>query len=220
MSGTVTAFIPLKGHSERVPGKNLRDFAGRPLFHVIVDTLVRARTVDAIWIDTDDDAIAESASGLEGVHVIRRRPDLVGDDVSVNRLIRAFLDNHPVDHLLQTHATNPLLRSATIDDAVGRYLADDTISSLFAVTRMQARFYTGDMEAVNHDPTELIPTQELEPLYLENSNFYVFSREGFLTDDRRITRDAAMYEMDALEAIDIDEEADFAMAVAAYEALA
>jgi N-acylneuraminate cytidylyltransferase len=218
VSSSVTAFIPLKGHSQRVPGKNMRDFAGRPLFHVIVGTLRDADTVGEIWIDTDDDAIASSAEDLEGVHVIRRRPELVGDDVSVNRLIRAFLDDHPVEHVLQTHATNPLLTAATIDDAVRRYLADDTISSLFSVTRMQARFYTADMRAINHDPAELIPTQELDPLYLENSNFYVFSRSGFLAHDRRITDDTAMYEMDALEAADIDEEADFALALAAYRA--
>ncbi len=212
MSGTVDAFIPLKGHSERVPGKNLRDFGGRPLFHTIVATLQQARRVGTIYIDTDDQRIAADAEMLDDVVVIRRRPDLIGDDVSVNLLIKAFLETHACEHTIQTHATNPLLRAETVCDGIDRDLSDGSISSLFAVTRHQARFYRGDMTAINHDPTELLPTQDLAPLYMENSNFYIFSREGFFEHDRRVTDDTAMFEMDPIEAIDIDEERDFEMA--------
>ena len=219
MSGTVDAFIPLKGHSARVPGKNLRDFGGRPLFHMIVMALQQADRVGTIYIDTDDEEIAVSAAALDNVAVNRRRLDLIGDDVSVNLLIKEFLETHDSEHLIQTHATNPLLRPETIDAAIDQYLADPSISSLFAATRYQARFYKGDMEPINHDPSELLPTQELAPLYMENSNFYIFSRAGFLEHDRRVTDDAAMFEMDPMEAIDIDEERDFEMANALASSL-
>ncbi|MEA3510348.1 MAG: acylneuraminate cytidylyltransferase family protein [Actinomycetota bacterium] len=212
MSGTVDAFIPLKGHSERVPGKNLRDFGGRPLFHTIVATLQHAGSVRTIYVDTDDAHIAADAGTLDDVVVIRRRPDLIGDGVSVNLLIKAFLEAHDCEHVIQTHATNPLLRAGTVDAAVDQYFSDGSTSSLFAVTRHQARFYLGDMTAINHDPAELLPTQDLAPLYMENSNFYIFSRDGFLEHDRRVTDDTAMFEMDPIEAIDIDEERDFEMA--------
>lgn len=213
MTDRVDAFIPLKGHSERVPGKNLRDFAGRPLFHVVVETLQAAERVGTIYIDTDDDDIASSAAGLESVVVVRRRPELVGDEVSVNLLIKSFLESHDAAHVIQTHATNPLLRPETIDAAIDRYTTDPSISSLFAATRYQARFYRADMTPVNHNPEELLPTQMLSPLFMENSNFYIFSREGFLENDRRITDRTAMYDVDPMEAVDIDEERDFEMAV-------
>ncbi len=214
MIGAIDAFIPLKGHSARVPGKNLRDFGGRPLFHVIVATLQQADRIDTIYIDTDDEAIATSAATLDSVVVNRRRPDLIGDDVSVNLLIKEFLETHDSEHLVQTHSTNPLLRSKTIDSAIDQYSADPSISSLFAATRYQARFYTDDMRPINHDPSELLPTQELSPLYMENSNFYIFSRDGFFEHGRRITDDTSMFEMDPMEAVDIDEEQDFEMAKA------
>ena len=214
MTETINAFIPLKGHSARVPGKNLRDFNGRPLFHAIVETLQVADRVGTIYIDTDSADIAHSAAALDDVIVIDRRLDLVGDEVSVNRLIGAFLDIHDDADLMQTHATNPLLRAATIDTAIDAYLADSSISSLFAVTRYQARFYDENRAAINHDPAELIPTQNLDPLFMENSNFYIFSRDGFLENDRRITEATRMFEIDPLEAIDIDEEADFSLAAA------
>ena len=212
MIGTVDAFIPLKGHSERVPGKNLRDFGGRPLFHVIVETLQRAQSVDRIFIDTDSDEISASATGLAGVEVLRRLPELEGDDVSVNLLIESFLERTDAEHIIQTHATNPLLMPATIDAAVARYFADESISSLFSVTRYQARFFSSAMEAINHDPTELLPTQQLDPLFMENSSFYIFARAGFGEAGRRITEHAAWYEVDPIEAVDIDEERDFALA--------
>lgn len=218
MSQRIDAFIPLKGHSERVPDKNMRDFGGRPLFHVIVATLQGAQRIGAVYIDTDSDEIALSAADLSGVTVIRRRPDLVGDDVSVNRLIASFLDGYEGEHLLQTHATNPLLRSETIDAAVEAYFEAPAITSLFAVTRHQARFYDNLMRPINHDPSELIPTQDLDPLYVENSNFYIFNRDAFFEHHRRVTDATRMYEVDPMEAIDIDDESDFALALALAQA--
>lgn len=215
MTDSVVAFVPLKGHSSRVPRKNMRDFHGRPLFHVILETLLSTHSVDGVYIDTDSDEIAASAAPLEGVTVLRREKHLEGDDVSVNLLIKSFLERVPeAEHTLQTHATNPLLRASTIDSAVGTYFADDAHESLFGVTRYQARFYTGGMTAINHDPSELLPTQELPPLYMENSNLYIFGRAGFFENGRRITDRTAMFEMDPIEAIDIDEERDFEMAKA------
>ncbi|HHC08653.1 MAG TPA: acylneuraminate cytidylyltransferase family protein [Actinobacteria bacterium] len=215
----VDAFVPLKGHSERVPGKNLRDFWGRPLFEVIVETLQQAASVRRIFIDTDDDEIAARAARLDDVTVMRRRPELVGDDVSVNLLIRACLEAHEdIEHLLQTHATNPLLRPETIDAAVERYEEDPSIDSLFGVTRYQARFYTAELEPINHDPTELIPTQRLAPLFMENSALYLFSRSAFFERGHRITARTAMFEIDPAEAVDIDEERDFRLALALAKA--
>jgi len=210
----INAFIPLKGHSARVPGKNLRPFRGRPLFQVVVQTLQAAESVATIYIDTDSDEIAELATELNGVSVIRRRRDLIGDGVSVNLLIKVFLETHPDRHLVQTHATNPLLRPETVDAAVAAYFANDRTTSLFSVTRYQARFYDARLRAINHDPTELLPTQQLEPLYMENSNLYVFSRPGFLENDRRITDVTSTFEIDTVEAVDIDEPRDFELAEA------
>ncbi|MGA9596927.1 MAG: acylneuraminate cytidylyltransferase family protein, partial [Acidimicrobiia bacterium] len=68
----IDIFIPLKGASQRVPGKNMRPFAGRPLFHTILATLAEAELVDGVYVDTDSDVIAESASVFDHVTVIRR----------------------------------------------------------------------------------------------------------------------------------------------------
>ena len=217
MSDRIAAFIPLKGHSARVPGKNLRSFGDRPLFQVIVNTLQDAELVGTIYIDTDDDEIATRAEQLEDVIVMRRKGHLLGDDVSVNWLIKDWLVDHPEISLgLQTHATNPLLRSATIDEALVAWMKNEPTTSLFTVTRHQARFYDRELNPINHNPNELLKTQDLPPMLEENSNLYAFTRSGFFENGTRITHDPMIWEMDPLEAIDIDEEHDFRLAEMVY----
>ncbi|MDJ0953120.1 MAG: acylneuraminate cytidylyltransferase family protein [Acidimicrobiia bacterium] len=217
---TIDIFIPLKGKSERVPGKNMRPFGGRPLFHTIVATLEAAERVGGIYIDTDSDVIAESAAGFDTVTVVRRKDELLGHEISVNWLIKDFLVDHPhVEHLGQTHCTNPLLSAATIDAAVDAYFANDAVTSLFTVDRIQARLYDKAGEALNHNPEELLPTQDLDPIYLENSNLYLFERKAFFEEDARITSRTMMWEMDPYESVDIDEEKDFRMAEALHRSM-
>ncbi len=216
----IDIFIPLKGKSQRVPGKNMRPFGGRPLFHTIVATLEQAERVGGIYIDTDSEVIAESAATFDTVTVIMRKPELLGHDVSVNWLIKDFLVDHPgIAHLGQTHCTNPLLSAATIDAAVGAYFDDDEATSLFTVDRIQARLYDKDLTALNHNPDELLPTQDLDPIYLENSNLYLFERNAFFEEDARITSKTMIWEMDPYESVDIDEEKDFRMAEALHRSM-
>jgi len=216
----IDIFIPLKGASQRVPGKNMRPFGGRPLFHKILKTLESAERVDGIYIDTDSEVIAESAEAFDSVTVIKRKEELLGHDISVNWLIKDFLVDHPdIAHLGQTHCTNPLLSAATIDAAVGAYFDDEESTSLFTVTRIQARLYDASIKALNHNPDELLPTQDLDPIYLENSNLYLFERKAFFDEDARITSKPMMWEMDPYEAVDIDEEKDFRMAEALHRSM-
>ena len=57
----VKALLPMKGHSERVPNKNMRMFAGKPLYHCVAKILQESDYVEAIVINTDSDLIAEDA---------------------------------------------------------------------------------------------------------------------------------------------------------------
>ena len=206
----------MKGHSERVPGKNLRPLGGKPLFFWIVEALERVEAVERIIINTDSDEIAEQAREHFGVVIHRRPAAICGDFVSMNRIIEHDMAQAPqAEHFLQTHATNPLLSSATIAAAVQRYFEDlPTYDSLFSVTRHQARFYDADERPLNHDPTTLLRTQDLPPLFEENSNLYLFSRASFTATGARIGRRPRLFETDPRESVDIDVEADWRLAEA------
>ncbi len=211
----ITALLPMKGHSERVPNKNLRDFCGRPLYHRVMESLLSSRYVAQVAINTDSAAIADdAAANFERVVVIDRPEAIRGDFVSMNAVIAHDLSVLTDEHFLQTHSTNPLLTPATVDRAVEAYFeALDRHDSLFSVTRLQTRLYWKDGSPVNHNPAELLRTQDLPPVFEENSNLYVFSRSSFIAaGQKRIGLCPLMFEIDRLEAVDIDEEADFRVA--------
>ena len=210
----LVALVPIKARSERVRGKNFRPFLGRPLFHHILETLDRVEAVGEILLNTDSETIAREAPRLsDKVRIHARPPDLCGDRVSVCDLIANDLARCSADVFLQTHVTNPLLDAETIEAAVGKfYESRPRHDSLFAVTSHRARFYDDTGAALNHDPDRLLPTQELRPMLEENSLLYVFSRESFRAERRRIGRSPVMYATPPLQSIDIDDEDDFWLA--------
>jgi CMP-N-acetylneuraminic acid synthetase len=206
----LVALVPMKGHSERVPNKNLRAFNGRPLCHWVLNTLRATPEVDEIVVDTDSAEIAEEARSFDAT-VLDRPEELRGDRVSMNDIIRHDVAHSEADLYLQTHCTNPLLRPETVSAAVEAFEERDC-DSLFSVTPLQTRLWDGDCAPINHERDELKRTQDLEPVYEENSNIYLFTEESLARRENRIGDDPAMFAMDALEAIDIDELVDFRIA--------
>lgn len=216
----IIALVPMKGHSERVPGKNMRLFCGRPLFHWVMMTLQSSKYISTIAIDTDSRVIAENALQYFDQVIIIDRPETIrGDSVPMNNIITHDLSQIEGEHFLQTHSTNPLLTTATIDRAVEYHFQHlETYDSLFSVTRHQARMYWQDGHPINHNPQELLRTQDLHPIYEENSNIYIFSRTSFArSGKKRIGLRPYMFEMDKLEAVDINEEQDFKLAEILYK---
>ena len=209
----IAALVPMRHHSQRVPGKNYRPLAGRPLFHYIIQALLAVPRIQAIAVDTDSEPVMEGLrSTFPSVHVIERPAHLRADDVSMNDILIHDTSQLPADFYVQTHSTNPLLRPESISRAVesflGSYPARD---SLFSVTRLQTRLYDQDGRAINHDPSVLLQTQDLPPVYQENSCLYVFTRENLVKHHHRIGSNPLMFEIDAEEAWDIDNELDFAV---------
>ena len=211
----ITALVPMKGHSERVPNKNLRPFCGKPLCHWIILSLQESHHVKDIVVNTDSQEIAENIrQNFETVKTIDRPDEIRGDFVSMNTIIAYDLSQLPGEHFLQTHSTNPLLSAETIDRAIELYFHNlGMYDSLFTVTRHNARFYWSDGSPINHNPQEMLRTQDLPPIFEENSNLYVFSRESFKrSGNRRIGLRPYLFEISKFEAIDIDEEEDFLLA--------
>lgn len=211
----ITALLPMKGHSERVPNKNLRPMCGAPLFFHVAAALQHSPLVERIVINTDSERIAARAAEAFPKVVIHWRPEAIcGDLVSMNEIIADDLGRLGAEHFLQTHATNPLLSTATIDLAIQTYFAGlGTHDSLFSVNRLQARLYWESGQAVNHDPRELLRTQDLPPVFEENSLLYLFSKASFARADRaRIGRSPQMFPTPPGESVDIDVEHDFFLA--------
>lgn len=219
------ALLPMKAHSARVSGKNFRSFAGKPLFRWILDALLTVEEIDEVVINTDARDILAGNGLVDGGRIVirDRRPDICGDFVSMNLVLADDVAAVDAATYVMTHTTNPLLSGATIGRALAAYraaVAEGRGDSLFTVNRIQTRFYRADGSAINHDPQNLIRTQDLEPWFEENSNLYIFGRDSFAATDARIGRRPVMFETSPLESADIDDQPgwDLAEALALYQA--
>ncbi len=208
----IVALVPMKGNSERVPNKNLRLMNGIPLYHYVVNSLLDSNCFSKIVINTDSEKIkSDVLKNFPEVVCLDRPVDLQGDYVSMNKIIEYDMASIKANYYFQTHSTNPLLKSNSIKNAIKKISEkSQEFDSMFSVTRLQTRLYDKNIVPVNHDPNELIRTQDLEPLYEENSNFFIFSKESFLSNGKkRIGSKPCFFELNKIEALDIDEQEDW-----------
>src|SRR5690242_8117309 len=167
----IVALVPMRHHSQRVPGKNYRPLAGKPLYQHIIETLLNVPEISEIVVDTDSDPVMDGLrQDLPQVKVINRPEHLRADDVPMNDILIHDTEQFPADFYLQTHSTNLLLKPQTVSRAIQGFLQQyPERDSLFSVTRLQTRLYDQYGNAINHDPSVLIQTQDLPPVYEENS---------------------------------------------------
>jgi len=217
----IVALLPMKGNSERVKNKNMRDFVGKPLYHAVMQSLIDSKYIDKVVINTDSEIISNDIKKnfKDSAIIIKRPKEIQGDFVSMNDIIAYDLSQIESEYFLQTHSTNPLLKTQTIDMAIEEYFDSmKNYDSLFSVTKVQTRFYDKNAKPINHNPEELLRTQDLEPLYEENSNFYIFSKDTFRdAGNKRIGLKPKIFEVNKLEAVDIDEPEDFVLAELLYK---
>ena len=209
----LVALVPMRHESERVPEKNYRPLASKPLYAHILDTLQQCPEIERIVVDTDSPIIKQGIrTDFPGVVLLDRPQHLRGGHVPMNQVLMHDATEVPAQFYLQTHSTNPLLKARTISKALEIFFAAlPENDSLFSVTQLQARLWNAETEPLNHDPAELIRTQDLAPVFIENSCLYVFERESFLQHGNRIGDSPIKFEIEPDEAIDIDQESDFSL---------
>lgn len=215
----------MKGNSERVPGKNLKILNGKPLFVHVASTLHETGRFEQLVINTDSREIADIATKTFGawVRIIERDKALCGDQVSMNMVIEQDIEVlGKKSEFFQTHSTNPLLSAETVMASIDVYrecVATGSHDSLFSVAEVKSRLYKGNLEPLNHDPDNLIPTQDLPQIFEENSSIYIFSGESFAAHRRRVGRKPfpLVLPRNGFEAIDIDYPEDWDLVTAVME---
>ncbi len=205
----IAALVPMKGHSERVPHKNIRLLNGKPVCLWVLEKVSQCRYVKEIIVDTDDEEIAACVNRISKIKVIERPDFLLGDMVGIQPLIAYDMRHSSCDYFLQTHSTNPCVKLETYEQAIETFFIQKEHDALFSVTEIKSRFYWPDGTGINHNPGHLIRTQDLEPIYEENSCFYLFSRETNERVRNRLGEHPMMFPINPLEAADIDYMEDF-----------
>ena len=204
------AFVPIRLNSRRVEGKNLRLLGGRPLMTYILDTLRDCERIDETYVYCSDPDIARHLP--DGVTFLRRDPALDSDSTLGEEIYDAFTREVDADIYVLAHATSPFIRRATVDDAVAR-VGSGEYDSAFSAERIQTfAWYEG--RTLNYSPERVPRTQDLEPVFVETSAFFVFRREVWRDMRRRIGLRPYMAVTDRIESMDIDYPDDFRLAEA------
>lgn len=227
----ICCIIPIKHISERFPGKNYRPFQNKPLFQIILDKLLRCKIISTIVIDTNSPVVKKilekEYQNKTNIILYHRPQHLCGNTVSTNTLLENVISALHLDYdiYLQTHVTNPLLTISTIEKCINTFQkqSKNGYDSLMTVKKIQNRFYTltknNKVHPINHNLDELIPTQQLDPLYEENSCLYIFTKYTLFQRHHRVGYNPYLYIMSSIESIDIDYESDFVTAESLYKTL-
>jgi len=200
----MNAILPIRSGSQRVKNKNIFPINGKPLYTYIVQTLKKVDQIDKIIINTDYNLIKESFINDPRVEVMERDKGLRGN-CNINLVIQRVLEKYEGEFFLQTHTTNPLLSAETISSAINHFQKYNKVfDSLFSVTKVQKRFWTEKSVPINHSTDEEPTTQNLKPMYEENSCIYIFSQSSFYKGQNRIGSKPCTFPIPKIEAVDID----------------
>lgn len=207
MNPRIVAVVPMRHHSERVPAKNYRSFDGLPLYRHIIRSLLDCPEIDEVVIDTDSPVILNDAGAqFPSVRLLERPEHLRDGRIPMNDVLLNDTAAVQADFYLQTHSTNPLLRPETIRRAISEFLrAYPMYDSLFSVCRVQTRLWDALARPINHNAAILLRTQDLPPTFEENSCIYIFTRQILQERHNRIGARPLLFEIDRMEAWDIDE---------------
>jgi CMP-N-acetylneuraminic acid synthetase len=219
MSYNLVAIVPMRHSSERIAEKNFRTFAGKPLFYHIISSLLRCARFDKVVIDTDSPVITElAAKDFRDVQVLKRPGHLLDGKIPMNDILLHVTQQVPSRFYFQTHSTNPLLTTETIGAAIDRFHSVFPVyDSLFSVTKKHIRLWDNLSRPINHNQDILLRTQDLPPVYEENSCMYIFSKEILEKKRNRIGNRPFLFEIAELEAQDIDIEINFRVAEILYQ---
>ena len=208
------ALIPVKLESKRIPGKNIKPFYdGTPLMSFIQKSCMEAGNIDEIYIYCSDDRIKPYI--LPGVTYLERPRFLNKDSINANDLIREFINIVDADIYVNAHTTSPFAKPSTIAELVEK-VASGKYDSAFCAESIRT-FMWQDGNPINFDPNCFPRTQDLPKIYGETSIAYVFSKESFLINNRRLGVHPYIKEVGRIEAIDIDYPEDFEIANAIYK---
>lgn len=204
----VVAFVPIKLNSQRLPHKNILPLAGHPLCWHICNALNQVKGIDKVYVYCSDEAIREYLPS--GVLLKKRDSRLDGDLVKGFEIYENFIGEIDADIYVLAHATSPFIKAESIENALSHVLNGQN-DSAFSAERIQTfAWYQG--QPINYDLNDVPRTQDMEPIWVETSAFFIFKKEIFTHYHRRIGFRPYIQEVSGVEAMDIDERKDYELA--------
>lgn len=202
------ALVPIKLNSQRLPHKNILPIAGHPLCWYICNSLIQVKDIDEVYVYCSDETVTQYLPA--GTLFKKRDKRLDGELVKGFDIYRNFIDEVSADIYVLSHTTSPFIKSSSIENALSRVLSGEN-DSAFSAERIQTfAWYQG--KPINYNLNDVPRTQDMEPIWVETSAFFMFKKEIFTVHNRRIGFKPYIQEVSGIEAVDIDEQKDYDLA--------
>lgn len=209
MKRKVVAFVPIKLNSQRLPKKNLLPLGDYPLSWYIFHTLLQVPLIDEVYVFCSDERIMDYLP--KGVKFLQREQYLDGDEVKGFGIYDSFINKVDSDLYILAHTTSPFIKAESIQSALLKVLNNENDSALSVQKKQTFIWYKG--HPLNYQLNNIPRTQDIEPIYIETSGFFIFQKEIFLKHRRRIGFRPYFQEVNDMEAIDIDTKEDYEFAL-------
>jgi CMP-N-acetylneuraminic acid synthetase len=210
------AFIPIKLNNERFKGKNLKKFDdGKPLINLIQEKLVALKEqgiIDEIYVYCSDEMIKDYL--MDGVDFLKRPLFLDQKETKGTDIYSEFLKEIDSDVYILAHATSPFIHETNIAKCI-EMVEKYNFDSAFCAKKIQ-NFLWADGKPMNFILNDPPRTQDMKPIFIEQSTPYVFKKETFQRYNARTGVKPYICECSEVECIDIDYPEDFLLANIIY----
>ncbi len=204
----IVALVPIKLNSQRLKNKNILPLMNKPLCWHICNTLLKIKMIDEICVYCSDEKVKDYLPC--GIKYIKRPKWLDEDEIKGFDIYSEFIKMVDANIYILAHTTSPFISKESIENALQKVTNGD-YDSAFSAKKVQT-FAWYENRPINYDLNDVPRTQDMEPIWIETSSFYIFRKEVFTVHHRRIGYSPYIQEVSGKEAIDIDEREDYEMA--------
>ena len=204
----IVTFSPIRLNSKRVKGKNLKMIGGKPMLCHIFETLKNVNDINEIYAFCSNEEIVPLLP--DGVNFLKRSETLDDDMTLGEEIYDAFVNTIDADIYVLAHTTSPFIKPESFSKALSMII-EHGYDSAFSVEKIQT-FTWFNNEPLNYSLTHIPRTQDIKPIYVETSGFYIFKKNIWKEKRQRIGDKPYLLVVDKIQGIDIDTNEDFEFA--------
>ena len=191
--------------------KNLKKLGGKYLINYSIKLLNSISNIHETVVFCSDDKIKNYIDDNLAYEFVQRDKLLDNDNVSIDEVIKSYLDTTDTDIVVLLHPNSPFLTSNTVNECLSKVLSKEYDSAFTAYYFNKLSWYKG--KPLNYSLDYPTPqTTELNPVVIEQSSLYVFSRESFNLYNKRIGKTPYIWNINHFEGLEVSSQEDFEIA--------
>lgn len=222
------AIITARGGSKRIPYKNIREFCGKPIITYSIEAAIKSGVFDEVMVSTDDEKISAIAREAGAKVPFLRSAETSNDFATTADVILEVLGEYEkigqnFDSACCIYPTAPFITSEKLRNAV-ELLENKAYDSVMPVAEfsfppLRGMIMEEDKVSYKWEEYSMARSQDLQKIYHDVGQFYVFNVEKFKDTKKLVTRNTGAITIDEMEMQDIDNEVDWKLAELKYQLL-